>query len=76
MSRSEHSCAQTREFECTKIVVPQVVDGGMYTCKYNNNLDMLLFVGLNVVEVAHDMQKQIARYVTGELGMVNSWHGM
>ena len=35
--------------------------------------------GLNVTEVAHDMQQQVARYVTVQLGVVNSfdtWHGM
>ncbi len=34
--------------------------------------------GLNVVEVAHDMQHQVSRYVTSDLGLKNSfdtWHG-
>ncbi|XP_064402159.1 uncharacterized protein LOC135347946 [Halichondria panicea] len=33
---------------------------------------------LNVVEVAHDMQHQVSRYVTSDLGLKNSfdiWHG-
>ena len=36
------------------------------------------FIGLNVVEVAHDIQHQVGRYVREELHMVNSfdtWHG-
>ena len=35
--------------------------------------------GLNVTEVAHDLQQQVARFVTVQLGVVNSfdtWHGM
>ncbi len=34
--------------------------------------------GRNVVEVAHDMQHQVSRYVTSDLGLKNSfdtWHG-
>lgn len=41
--------------------------------------DYLLYVGLRVVEVAHDIQQQVSKYVTGVLGMVNSydtWHGV
>ncbi len=36
------------------------------------------FTGMNVIEVAHDMQAQVAKYVTGTLKVVNSydtWHG-
>ena len=32
LSRKEHATAQTRELECTKIVLPQVVERG--TCIY------------------------------------------
>ena len=28
IARTEHSVAQTRELECTKVVVPQVMDRG------------------------------------------------
>ena len=28
ISRDEHSVAQTRELECTKVVLPQVIDRG------------------------------------------------
>ena len=28
LSRKEHTTAQTRELECTKIVIPQVMDRG------------------------------------------------
>ena len=34
--------------------------------------------GLNVVEVAHDFQQQIRRYVVDDLKLLNSydtWHG-
>ena len=36
-------------------------------------------VGLHVVEVAHDIQAQVAKYIRETLGLVNSystWHGM
>ena len=39
---------------------------------------MVLMLNLNVMEVAHDMQFQVARYVTTDLGLLNSydtWHG-
>ena len=35
-------------------------------------------IGLEVLEVAHDMQPQVSKYVTDELGLINSydtWHG-
>lgn len=35
-------------------------------------------LGLNVVEVAHDIQKQVSKYVTATLKLTNSydtWHG-
>ena len=37
-----------------------------------------LTTGLNVVEVAHDFQQQIKRYIVEDLKMLNSfdtWHG-
>ena len=37
-----------------------------------------LFVGLDVREVAHDVQMQVSRYVSTELKLLNSydtWHG-
>ena len=36
-------------------------------------------IGLHVVEVAHDIQVQVAKYIRETLGLVNSydtWHGM
>jgi hypothetical protein len=36
-----------------------------------------VLIGLKVVEVAHDIQQQVSRYITN-LGLVNSfdtWHG-
>jgi hypothetical protein len=38
-----------------------------------------IILGLHVVEVAHDFQQQIRRYVVEDLKMVNSydtWHGV
>ena len=35
-------------------------------------------VGINVVELAHDIQAQVSKYVRETLGLVNSydtWHG-
>ncbi|XP_064383612.1 uncharacterized protein LOC135332186 isoform X1 [Halichondria panicea] len=61
ISRTEHSVAQTRELQCTKVVLPQVIARG-----------------LNVTEVGHDMQAQVAKYVTHTLNLINSydtWHG-
>lgn len=61
LSRDDHMTAQTREYECTRYVLPQVIARG-----------------LNVVEVAHDFQQQIRRYVVEDLKLVNSydtWHG-
>ena len=37
-----------------------------------------MYIGLNVVEVAHDFQQQIRRYVVEDLKLLNSydtWHG-
>jgi len=39
---------------------------------------IIAFSGLNIVEVAHDMQTQVARHVTSDLGFFNcydTWHG-
>ena len=36
-------------------------------------------IGLHVVEVAHDIQAQVDKYIRETLGLVNSydtWHGM
>lgn len=35
-------------------------------------------VALNVVEIAHDYQAQVQKYIVDELGLINSydtWHG-
>ena len=40
---------------------------------------IVLVAGLNVTEVAHDIQAQVSKYVSVTLGLVNSydtWHGM
>ncbi len=39
---------------------------------------MFFIVGLNIVEVAHDNQPVVKKYVTDELNLLNSydtWHG-
>ena len=36
-------------------------------------------IGINIVEVAHDIQKQVSGYVSKELKLINSydtWHGI
>ncbi len=78
MSRTDHGVAQTQEFQCTKIAVPQAIALVWhlfvyvlyYAKQYCNS-------GLNVVEVAHDMQHQVSHYVTSDLGLKNcfdTWH--
>ena len=83
LSRTEHSTAQTRETECCKVVLPQVQKRGQ-----NSILELYLVLicltylcalGLHITEVAHDIQGQVSKYVTKDLGLVNSydtWHGM
>ena len=47
-------------------------------CCYIQLLDPDCNLGLNVVEVAHDMQHQVSRYVSSDLRLTNSfdtWHG-
>ena len=80
ISRSVHRVAQTRELECTKVVLPEVIGRGkLQTLMYLIIITILLFPGLNVVEVAHDMQLAVGRYVKDDLELLNSfdtWHGM
>ncbi len=40
----------------------------MCTTVYNN-------VGINMVEVAHDNQVQVKKYIVDDLKLLNSWHG-
>ena len=51
----------------------------MYVCQtYMLMHIVILFIGLNISEVAHDYQVQVTHYVTDELGFLNSydtWHG-
>lgn len=80
VSRKEHLAAQTREIVATKEVLPQVTGRGKLR---QNDLESILaltclVLDLNVVEVAHDYQPQVTRYVTDELHLLNSydtWHG-
>ena len=79
VSRIEHVSAQTREVVATKEVLPQVIGIsklGKY-CFWPLNPNVL-HVDLKVVEVAHDYQPQVSRYVTDDLCLLNSydtWHG-
>ena len=86
VSRSMHSVAQTRELVCTKIVLPQVIDRGMYICILNEKKRRIIkkhiflcsYIGLDVREIAHDVQSQVSHYVTSELKLQNTfdtWHG-
>ncbi len=79
VSRTEHNCAQTREVACTKKVLPQVLEKGInMSMSFLFILYMCFVVGLNIVEVAHDNQPVVKKYVTDELKLLNSydtWHG-
>ena len=77
-SRADHSTAQTRELECTKVVLPEVIARGKVWCGSGDCNIVSCTSGLNVVEVAHDIQTQVARHITSDLGLLNSydtWHG-
>ena len=42
-------------------------------------MHVFVLIGLNVTEVAHDIQQTVSRYITLDLSLVNSydtWHGM
>ena len=58
--------AQTRELECTKAVMPQVIVRnrllGYCTCK-RVHMSVYHYAGLKVVEVAHDMQLVVGHHV-------------
>ena len=78
LSRKEHSCAQTRELACTRIVLPNVIAKGILTNRILMSQEFMLHIGLNVVEVAHDNSSSVKGYITQELKLVNSydtWHG-
>ena len=79
VSRNEHTCAQTREVACTKIVLPQVLEKGIVIpMPFSFIMYMYFDVGLNIVEVPHDNQPVVKKYVTDELKLLNSydtWHG-
>ena len=77
VSWEQHTIAQTRELECTKIVLPEVISRGRYT-EGIILVHRAMYLGLNVVEVAHDIQHSVTRYITDSLGLINSydtWHG-
>ena len=77
ISRTEHNTAQTRELACTKEVLPQVLSRGMGSDERFYRL-LLCNAGLNITEVAHDMQLQVAKHIKNDLQFVNSfdtWHG-
>lgn len=78
VSRKEHSIAQTRELECTKAVLPQVLEQGG-TVYYNNIITFIcVYLDLKIVEVAHDNETRVKGYITEDLRLLNSyvtWHG-
>ena len=77
LSRAVHGTAQTREYACTKVVIPQVIARGMHVCVWCCEV-RVLFTGLKIKEVAHDIQQQVSKYIN-RLGLVNyfdTWHGM
>ena len=100
LSRVDHGPGQTREVECTKIVLPQVIDElGTYTyiilytlytmlklhfisaiiSRSHHICSLFVHVGVKVMEVAHDHQVCVKKFVTEELGVINSydtWHGI
>lgn len=80
LSRKDHTCAQTRELACTKLVLPQVLSkGNQLKLKIHLDCDNYCRVsGLNVVEVAHDNCTSVRSYVVNDLKLRNSddtWHG-
>ena len=81
ISRKDHGIAQTREVACTKVVLPQAIARGTLKWgldKYMHMHAISKLIGLNIVEVAHDIQKQVSSYVTNQLKLINSydtWHG-
>ncbi len=78
LSRTDHAVAQTREFQCTTVVLPQVIARGEMILIVKQSNHVFVFTALNVTEDAHDMQAQVSKYVTQTLKLVNSydtWHG-
>ena len=72
VARDTHSIAQTRELESTKRVLPQVLARGINKLRtvavnLSSMQDMLFYTGLDVREVAHDVQLQVSSYVTKTL---------
>ena len=61
VSRKEHVCAQTREVACTKIVLPEVIDKGMF--KHQHYEVVFIFCALCVrSQVAHDNQSVVKKF--------------
>ena len=76
VSREEHTIAQTRELVCTKKVLPEVISRTAMCIIQVPTL--LLYTGQNVVEVAHNIQHSVSRYIIYSLALVNTydtWHG-
>lgn len=74
ISHAEPSSAQTREMQCTQVVIPQVLAKGMVVLV----MVVCRIIRLNIVKVAHDFQRQIKRFIADDLGLTNSydtWHG-
>ena len=78
LSRADHLTAQTREYDC---VQRNTSSSSKRYCTQFYCLSLLkwLISGLHVVEVAHDFQQQIKKYVVEKLNLLNSydtWHGI
>ena len=78
VSREQHTIAQTRELECTKIVIPEVISPGIILNEMHGCIYIHPCAGLNVVEIARDIQLPVSKFITDSLALINSfdtWHG-
>ena len=60
------------------MVLPEIIGRGEYVFECFHKCILNTYVGLNVVEIAHDYQAQVQKYIVNELGLINSydtWHG-
>ena len=59
LSQPNHGAAQSREYQCTQVVLPQVIARGEIVLSILHIAMYAVLVGLKVVklEVAHDFQQ-------------------
>ena len=76
IARTEHSVAQTKELACTKHVYHKwLLEVSLFF--HIHSIDCEICTGLQVTEVAHDIEQQVSKYVVSEC-LTNSydmWHG-